>query len=143
MLVQDLGFSQGTSSPNIFHHKQRGITCSVHGDDFTSSGPKPSLDWLEAAISKRYEIIIGPRLGPGPQDAKEAIVRNRVVRWCGDAQGQWLEYEADPQQVERLVAFRLEADDDLLSVEVDVRTPEAADLVAEEALGFAAGIESD
>ncbi len=104
MLVQDLGFSQGTSSPNILHHKQRGITCSVHGDDFTSSGPKPSLDWLEAAICERYEITIGPRLGPGQGDSKEATVLNRVVRWCSHNGTQWLEYEANPRQTERLVA---------------------------------------
>ena len=104
MLIQDLGFSQGTSSPNIFYHEGRGITCSVHGDDFTSSGPKQSLDWLEAAIAERYEITVGPRLGPGPKDGKEATVLNRIVRWCSDNNGQWLEYEADPRQVERLIS---------------------------------------
>jgi len=103
MLIQDLGFEQGTSSPNIFFHRQYGIVCSVHGDDFTSSGPKPSLDWLEDAIGRRYEITIGPRLGPGDKDGKEATVLNRIVRWCGDSQGQWLEYEADPRQAERLI----------------------------------------
>jgi len=103
MLIQDLGFEQGTSSPNVFFQRAYGIVCSVHGDDFTSSGPKPSLDWLENAIGERYEITIGPRLGPGKQDAKEATVLNRIVRWCGDEQGQWLEYEADPRQAERLI----------------------------------------
>ena len=89
MLIQDLGFEQGTSSPNIFFHRQYGIVCSVHGDDFTSSGPK------EDAIGRRYEITIGARLGPGDKDGKEATVLNRIARWCGDSQGQWLEYEAD------------------------------------------------
>ncbi len=104
MLVQDLGFTQGTSSPNIFFHPGRGITCSVHGDDFTSSGPKGSLDWLERSIAERYEITVGPRLGPSPEDAKEATVLNRVVRWCSDGKSQWLEYEADPRQAERLIS---------------------------------------
>ena len=45
MLVS-LGCRQGTACPNAFYHKERGIQCSVHGDDFTSSGPKPELDWL-------------------------------------------------------------------------------------------------
>ncbi len=43
-------------------------------------------------------------MGPGERDGKEATVLNRIVRWCHDDQGQWLEYEADPRQVERLVA---------------------------------------
>ena len=55
---------------------------------------------MEAAIEEEYEITIGPRLGPGPADAKEARALNRVVRW---RDGQ-IEYEADPRQTERLIA---------------------------------------
>jgi len=99
-LLVSFGFVQGLSCPNVFHHESRGIVCSVHGDDFTSCGSKPSLDWLENAIGASYEITIGPRLGPGPEDAKEARILNRVVRW---EEGR-LEYEADPRQVERLLA---------------------------------------
>ncbi len=95
-----LGFRQGASCPNVFWHPSRQICCSVHGDDFTSSGPAPALDWLEKSIGESYEITIGPRLGPGPNDAKEARALNRIVRWC---EGR-LEYEADPRQVERLIA---------------------------------------
>ncbi len=99
-LLISLGFRQGSSCPNVFHHAKRVIACSVHGDDFTASGLRPSLDWLEEEIGKVYEITIGPRLGPGPQDAKEARMLNRIVRWCSDR----IEYEADPRQTERLVA---------------------------------------
>jgi len=95
-----LGFRQGGSCPNVFHPPERCIVCSVHGDDFTSSGPKTSLDWLESAIAKEYEISIGPRLGPGPGDAKEGRALNRVIRWCESH----IEYEADPRQAERLIA---------------------------------------
>ena len=70
-LLIRLGFKQGEACPNAFYHKGRGITTSVHGDDFTSSGSKPELDWLEGAIGEAYEITIGPRLGPGAKDAKE------------------------------------------------------------------------
>ena len=66
-----LGFKQGDASPNVFHHVEKGIVTSVHGDDFTSSGPSDALDWLEAGIAKNYEITISPRMGPGPDDAKE------------------------------------------------------------------------
>jgi hypothetical protein len=99
-LLVSLGFSQGMSCPNVFHHKARGIVCSVHGDDFTSCGSKPSLDWLEESIGASYEITIGPRLGPGPDDSKEARILNRVVRWEDGR----LEYECDPRQVEKLIS---------------------------------------
>ncbi len=98
-LLIRLGFAQGTSCPNVFYHAEKTITCSVHGDDFTASGPKDALDWLETSIAEEYEITVGPRLGPGPNDAKEARALNRVVRWCADR----VEYEADPRQVERLI----------------------------------------
>ena len=74
--------------------------CSVHGDDFMSSGPKDALDWYEASLAEEYEISVGPRLGPGRADAKEGRALNRVIRWCEDR----IEYEADPRQIERLVA---------------------------------------
>ena len=99
MLVR-LGFRQGNACPNLFHHPSRGIALSVHGDDFTSSGPKPGLDWLEASVAKEYEITVSPRLGPGEQDAKEGRALNRVIRWCSTH----IEYEADPRQIERLIA---------------------------------------
>ncbi len=99
-LLVSLGFRQGEACPNVFHHGGRQVVTSVHGDDFTSSGPKPSLDWLEHAMAEHYELDIGPRLGPGKEDAKEGRVLNRVIRWCDNH----IEYEADPRQVERLVA---------------------------------------
>ena len=44
---------------------------TVRGDDFTWCVPKPALDWMEAAIAEHYAIKVAPRMGPGPQDAKE------------------------------------------------------------------------
>jgi histone deacetylase 1/2 len=99
-LLVGLEFRQGQACPNVFHHRDRQVVCSVHGDDFTSCGPKPALDWMESKIGEAYEISIGPRLGPGPDDAKEARALNRVIRWREDR----IDYEADPRQVERLVA---------------------------------------
>ena len=99
-LLIELGFRQGTACPNLFHHESRGIKCSVHGDDFTSCGGSDQLDWFEKAVAERYEVTVGPRLGPGPDDAKEALALNRVVRWTEHG----IEYEADPRQSERLVS---------------------------------------
>ena len=95
----ELGFSQGVACPCIFHHAERDIVCTVHGDDFTAVGPAKHLNWYETALEAKYELKKGGRLGPGPDDAKEATCLNRVIRWCSDG----LEYEADPRQVEKLV----------------------------------------
>ena len=99
-LMIRIGFRQGESCPNVFYHSEKRIVCSVHGDDFTSSGHKPSLDWFETAVAEEYEISIGPRLGPGPGDAKEGRGLNRVILWCDGR----IEYEAEPRQAERLIA---------------------------------------
>ena len=58
------------------------------------------LDWMEAEIAKHYEITVQPRMGPGPNDAKEGRSLNRVVRWLDGR----IEYEADPRQSERLIS---------------------------------------
>ena len=77
----------------------RQIIVSVHGNYLTAAGPKCELDWLEQALDGKYELRKGGRLGPGPNDAKEIIVVNRVLRWTEAG----LEYEADPRQAERLL----------------------------------------
>ena len=94
-----MGFVQGIASPNVFWHKAKKISCTVHGDDFTSTGPADALDWFETSVSEEYEISVGPRLGPGPSDAKEARALNRVITWHEDR----IDYEADPRQAERLI----------------------------------------
>ena len=95
----ELGFVQGMSSACVFVQRERGLVCTVHGDDFTTVGGKLSLDWFEEQLKKHYELTVGPRLGPGAQDAKEATILNRVVRWTAEG----LEYEADPRQSEKLI----------------------------------------
>ena len=84
----------------MFFHQVRRGAFFVHGDNFTVSGPKPQLDRLQTSVAKENEISIGPRLGPGELDAKEGNALNLVIRWCD----KHIEYEADPRQVERLVA---------------------------------------
>ncbi len=99
-LVETLDFEQGMSSPCLFSHPSRQLVCSVHGDDFTTTGAKCDLDWFEGMIQEHYECTVQGRLGPGPDDAKEGIVLNRIVRWGADG----IEYEADPRQAEKLIA---------------------------------------
>ena len=98
-LVEELGFSCGDASACVFYHKSKGLRCSVHGDDLTTVGAKTSLDWFRQELEKRYELKEPHRLGPGPQDDKEALVLNRVVRWTAEG----LEMEADPRQSEKLL----------------------------------------
>ena len=50
-------------------------------------------------MKKSYELTVGGRLGPGPEDCKEASVLNRIIRWSDSG----IEYEADPRQVERFL----------------------------------------
>ena len=96
--LRELGFAQGSASACVFRHKQRQLVCSVHGDDFTVAGPCSSLNWFEDAMKAKYELTVGGRLGPGPADAKEVRVLNRIVRWTSKG----IAYEADPRQVEKL-----------------------------------------
>ena len=61
--MKSIGFVQGVASPCIFVHPTRGIACSVHADDFTSTGEKRELNWLEQQLESRYELRKGGRLG--------------------------------------------------------------------------------
>ena len=94
-----IGFRQGEACPCVFVHTERGLATSVHGDDFTTTGPKCELDWFEDKLEAKYELKKGGRLGPGPEDVKELTVLNRVIRWTDSG----VEYEADPRQCERLL----------------------------------------
>ena len=45
--MEEFGFGVGQSSARIFRHAERHLCCLVHRDDFTSVGPKSSLDWFK------------------------------------------------------------------------------------------------
>ena len=97
--LESMGFARGDASACVFRHVERRLVTSVHGDDFTTAGPKKQLDWLKAELMKHYELNENYRIGPGPDDGKEAKVLNRIIRWTTTG----VEYEADPRQAERLV----------------------------------------
>ena len=79
--LEELGFERGTSSACVFRHPTKNLISSVHGDDFTTAGPKASLDWFKKKLEERYELKEASRLGFGTRDHKEGRVLNRVVRW--------------------------------------------------------------
>jgi len=95
----EYGFKIGISSACVFHHPEEFLSCSVHGDDFTTVGPKSSLDKFVAYLKTKYELKEAARLGPGEADDRESRVLNRIVRWPKRG----LEYEADPRQAEKII----------------------------------------
>ena len=66
------GFNRSKVCGQVFWHPEKRLRCSVYGDDLTTVGPKSSLDWMRAELEKHYEFIEAHRLGPGPEDDKEA-----------------------------------------------------------------------
>ena len=97
--LRSIGFRQGVACPCLFVNSDRQLAVSVHGDDFTTAGPKCEIDWFEKVLEEKYELKKGGRLGPGPNDTKQLTVLNRVLRWVDGG----VEYEADPRQGERLL----------------------------------------
>ena len=91
--LREMGFDQGSASACVFRDYDKSIVLSVHGDDFTASGPASSLDWFEKTMRSRYELTCGGRIGPGPKDSKELRIPNRIIRWTPTG----VEYEADPR----------------------------------------------
>ena len=98
--LEEMGFQRGVSSACIFWHKERQLISDVHGDDFTTGGPKRELDRFREELKKRYELKESARLGPANGDDKEGRVLNRIVRWPQEG----LTYEAGPGQHEKLVS---------------------------------------
>ena len=44
---EEAGFERGSGSPVAFWHRDRDLSCVVHGDDFTFSGFDADLIWIE------------------------------------------------------------------------------------------------
>ena len=63
--LKTIGFTQGVACPCLFVSSDRQLYISVHGDDFTTAGPKVEIDWFERLLEEKYELKKGGRLGPG------------------------------------------------------------------------------
>ena len=87
------------SSPRVFRHSNRGIVCAVHGGDFASIGACGEFEQVEREMRKKYRLTVGAVLGPGPENDKEGMTRNRAVRWCEKS----TEYEIDPRKAEKFI----------------------------------------
>ena len=88
------GFVQGRASACVFMHPSRGIAVSVHGDDFTVSGPEEELTWLADTLRSRWDVKASI-LGPDTHHEQEVKVLNRSIRWTASG----IEYEADQRHV--------------------------------------------
>ena len=53
---------------------------TVHGDDFTATGPKASLIWLENVMKAAYDIK-STLLGPEEGMRQSIRILNRTLRW--------------------------------------------------------------
>ena len=60
----EVGFVAGFATPCNFVCGEKELRVTVHGDDFTATGPTDSLQWLERGLAAAWEIK-SEYLGPG------------------------------------------------------------------------------
>ena len=95
----EIGFKVGLVSPYCFHRESDGASCVVHGDDSTFEGIDANLAKILEELLRHWLVNVRGIMGPEPMDDKEIAILGRVVRWCED----WICFEADPRQVEKLL----------------------------------------
>ncbi len=96
--MEGIGFETGKASPCNFYHHERQISCTVHGDDFSSTGRERDLQWFERKMKEEFEVKT-KLLGPKPHHEKQVRILNRVIEW----QEGGLTYEADQRHAEIVV----------------------------------------
>ena len=94
-----MGFTQGKTSPCVFHHVQKGIRTYVHGDDYVSTGLPHELQWMKTELEKRYQVKT-QMLGPESHHQQEIKILNRILQWKGES---GIVYEADPRHAELII----------------------------------------
>ena len=93
------GFERGIASPCNFYHRDRKISVTVHGDDYTSTGTERDLKWFEKELERNFEIkteLLGPNTRRHQQEIR---VLNRVLGWTANG----LTFEADQRHAEILI----------------------------------------
>ena len=92
------GSSRALPRPAHSGTRRMGLKMAVHGDDFVTEGCEESLRWLEAQLSKHFEIKT-EILGGAPHLLKTCTLLNRVIEWTT----QGLTWEPDPRHAELVV----------------------------------------
>ena len=98
-MLKGIGFTQGLAFPCVFHHKLRGVTIFVHGDDYVSVAMPKRLTWLNDQLELKYKIKT-QWLGPGKGHQREVKIVNRIIGWDNQ---KGIVYEADPRHIEIIV----------------------------------------
>ncbi len=94
--LESHGFKTGHGSPCNFCHEERGISMTVHGDDFTATGSEYQMKWLETRMKEKFEVK-SEMLGPSKDRHQQEIrVLNRVLTWTDAG----ITYEADQRHAE-------------------------------------------
>ena len=94
--LESEGFVRGVAAPTVFWNEGRRITLVVHGDDFTASGWRSEMTWLEKKMGEWYEIKTRGRLDGVAHGMQEMTILNREINWNGHT----LTYQADPKHVQ-------------------------------------------
>ena len=92
------GFAVGRYNPCTYFHKQRGLVCLVHGDDFVTTGSREDCKWLKGRLENRFEIKTKV-IGAGGEEEREERILNRIIRLTKNG---W-ELEADQRHVDIMV----------------------------------------
>ena len=96
--LEECGFKTGLVSPCNFEHVNRELKLTVHGDDFTVTGPTAGLQWMQRRMEQKYEIK-AHYLGPESGMEDELQILNRTLRWTKEG----ITYEADQRHAEIVI----------------------------------------
>ena len=97
--LTEAGFQVGQANACAFYHPKREIRIVVNGDDFVVTGGPKELEFVKRVFCEKYPVKVRGVMGPGPEDAKEATILNRIVRW---EDGE-VSFEADRKHVEKML----------------------------------------
>ena len=96
--LEECGFKTGLASPGNFEHVNRELQLTVHGDDFTVTGPTAGLQWMQRRMEQKYEIE-AHYFGPESGMKDEIQILNRTLRWTKEG----ITYEADQRHAEIVI----------------------------------------
>ena len=96
VLVNELGFTRGLTSPCLFYHPGRNLRVLAHGDDFVSLGAPADLYQFRRELEARWLMKFRGMLGV---EVNSLDILNRVIRVTSTG----IEFEADPKHARLLV----------------------------------------
>ncbi len=79
--LAEAGSTVGRARTRTFSHPKREIRIVVHGDEFVAAGNELELEFAMHVFCKKHPIKVRGIRGPGPNDAKEVTIFNRIIRW--------------------------------------------------------------